>query len=117
MTTMNNKELIAGCTLVRRVIGFAKVGVMIHPAVRAQALELFGQLKEQQALNPQSVHSAGRVLEQMRTGLLPEENLCRQAMAEIDEFLLPMRREQRSAESMLQDAEDEARPVRERQRG
>ena len=116
MTTMNNQELIAGCTLVRRVIGFAKVGVMIHPTVRGQALELFKQLQQQEALNPQAVQSAARVLEQMRTGLLPEENLCRQAMTEIDEFLLSMRREQRASESMLPDAEEEA-PVRERQRG
>lgn len=115
MTTMTTKEMIEGSAFVRQVIGFAKVGVMIHPAVRSMALEKFKLLQEQEALDPQSVQCAGRVLEQMRTGLLSEENLCRQAMTEIDQFLLPMRRDQRATDSMLAAPDDE--PVRERQRG
>lgn len=112
MTTMNTQDVITSCALVRQVIGFAKQGVMIHPGVRGLALDRFKERQAQEALEPDAVKGTARVLEQLRTGVLPQAALCRSAMQEIDQFLLPLRRDQRARESMLDDG-----PVRERQRG
>jgi hypothetical protein len=115
MTTLTTNEIITNGAFVRQVIGYAKAGMMIHPSVRAMGLEKFEQLTQQEGFEPQSAQTAARVLEQMRTGLLPQEQLCRQAMTEIEQFLLPMQRDRRVAEAA--GTEDDDQPVRERQRG
>ncbi|MEJ8837573.1 hypothetical protein [Ramlibacter sp. AN1133] len=102
MTTMTAPDMINDYAFVRQVIGYAKQGVMILPQVRQHALDKFLGLQQQEIIDPAAVHATNRVLEHLRTGILPQATLCRDAMTEIDQFLLPMRRDQRAAESMIE---------------
>lgn len=115
--TMTLKDQIDGLHFVKRVIGFAKMGLAVQPSVRQAAFDRFRALAEQQSIAAEAAPTASRALEQLRHGLLPEVAVCASGMDEIDQQLLPMRRTQRATQQAMEAAQADGERSVERPRG
>jgi hypothetical protein len=87
-------------TLVRRIVGFAKIGVAVQTALVRTAQEKFAGLVERGVLPAEDTAQTASVLRNLGSGILPSAETCRAAMLEVNQHLLPLRQEERAAESM-----------------
>jgi hypothetical protein len=88
-------------TLVRRIVGFAKMGVALDAEIVKSAHGKYTQMVTEGVVPAEATAKVGAVLRSLSGGVLPAESVCRDAMGEMDAFLLPMRRNERAAQSMV----------------
>jgi hypothetical protein len=108
------QQHIQDSTLIYRTVGFARQGVMPHASVVERALEKLAALAKSGVFQPhQNLSETERVLDQLRTRLLPDSAACTKSMDEIDEFRLPLNREHRrlaEAEASASERQSAPRP-------
>jgi hypothetical protein len=113
MTTMSLEQRVEASSMLHRVIGFAKQGTMPHETIAVRAIQRLQELAEAQAFSAESVSTARRVLEALKSGVLPTVAACAEAMGEVNEFRLNWLRESRSV-ATAREGEASTAPPRER---
>ncbi len=93
---------IESLKFVRAVVGFVRAGVIVQPALTARAAQIVDQMKsapEQGEAGATHLARTERLLQVVRSSILPSQAACTASMAEIDAVLAPLRQAQRAAQA------------------
>ncbi len=94
---MNTSMTIDKLVLIKRVAGFANLGIIPSQRMVAAADGYIGDLTDQAKTTGDSLSFDGlkKAVGALRQSIMPSQELCQQGMAEIDRYLRPLRQARR----------------------
>lgn len=97
-------------TLIKKVEGFANMGVLPAPHQIKRVEDFLADLERDGRLGADAMASTKIVVKALKGNILPAQEICRAGMKEVDSFLLPLLAERRARNSQAESQASAPRP-------